>query len=105
MKALRYFFCIVLPPVAAQASDSAADLPAAAALLCALVFASAWQQSRSIRNLYLAGLAAGLAAGSSLDILVFGPVILAVFLFGSRAGWLTRYRRRPHFHEPEEMKP
>jgi zinc/manganese transport system permease protein len=37
-------------------------------------------------------------------VLTAAVVYLASIVFGSRAGLLARYRRRPHFHEPEEMK-
>jgi zinc/manganese transport system permease protein len=37
-------------------------------------------------------------------VLTAAVVYLASIVFGSRAGLLVRYRRRPHFHEPEEIK-
>jgi zinc/manganese transport system permease protein len=37
-------------------------------------------------------------------VLTAAVVYLASIVFGSRAGLLARYRRRPHFHEPEEIK-
>jgi zinc/manganese transport system permease protein len=37
-------------------------------------------------------------------VLTAAVVYLASIVFGSRAGLLARYRRRPHFHEPEEVK-
>jgi zinc/manganese transport system permease protein len=38
-------------------------------------------------------------------VLTAAVVYLASIVFGSRAGLLVRYRGRPHFHKPEEMKP
>ncbi|MBI1211487.1 MAG: metal ABC transporter permease [Alphaproteobacteria bacterium] len=38
-------------------------------------------------------------------VLTAAVVYLASIVFGSRAGLLVRYRRQPHFHKPEEMKP
>jgi len=37
-------------------------------------------------------------------VLTAAVVYLASIVFGARAGLLARYRRRPHFHEPEEVK-
>jgi zinc/manganese transport system permease protein len=37
-------------------------------------------------------------------VLTAAVVYLASIVFGSRAGLLARYRRRPHFHEPKEMQ-
>jgi len=37
-------------------------------------------------------------------VLTAAVVYLASIVFGSRAGLLARYRRRPHFHKPEEIK-
>jgi hypothetical protein len=42
-------------------------------LLCALVFALCWRQSRRARDAWLAGLAAGLTAGSKLTVIFFVP--------------------------------
>jgi zinc/manganese transport system permease protein len=37
-------------------------------------------------------------------VLAAAAVYFASIVFGSRAGLLARYRRRPHFHDPGEMK-
>jgi zinc/manganese transport system permease protein len=37
-------------------------------------------------------------------VLAAAVVYFASIVFGSRAGLLARYRRRPHFHDPGEMK-
>ncbi|MSU45593.1 MAG: hypothetical protein EXS42_00335 [Lacunisphaera sp.] len=68
------WLAITSTPVLAQATGTSNDLPAGAALLCALVFALAWRQTRRTRDALLAGLATGLAVGSNLTILYFIPV-------------------------------
>ena len=60
--------------VLAQATATTNDLPVAAGLLCALVFALRWRQTRQTRDALLSGLAAGLTAGAKLTLVFFGPV-------------------------------
>jgi hypothetical protein len=74
---------LAAPLVLAQAFTSTAELPAAAALLAAAVFALHWSRSGDRRDAALGGLAAGIAAGSSPSILLFGPA-LALLLPGVR---------------------
>jgi zinc/manganese transport system permease protein len=37
-------------------------------------------------------------------VLTAAVVYLASIVFGSRSGLIARYRRRPHYHEPDEIK-
>lgn len=59
--------------VLAQGTATTNDLPTGAALLVALVFALRWRESRLTRDALMAGLAAGLCAGSKLTVVFFGP--------------------------------
>lgn len=59
--------------VLAQATATTNDLPVAAGLLCTLVYALRWRESRLTRDALFAGLAAGLSAGSKLTVVFFGP--------------------------------
>ena len=69
--------------VLAQATATTNDLPVAAGLLCALVFALRWRQTRQTRDALLSGLAAGLTAGAKLTLVFFGPaaglLLLGIF--------------------------
>ncbi|MBA4135787.1 MAG: hypothetical protein C0518_00560 [Opitutus sp.] len=70
--------------VLAQGTATTNDLPTGVALLCALVFALRWRETSGQRFALLAGVAAGLTAGSKLTVVFFGPtgalilVVLAV---------------------------
>ncbi|MDI1334746.1 MAG: glycosyltransferase family 39 protein [Lacunisphaera sp.] len=66
--------------ILAQATATTNDLPTGAGLLCALVFALRWRQSRLTRDALLAGLAAGLTAGSKLTVIFFGPAAGVIVL-------------------------
>lgn len=70
-------------PAIAQAVSTTTELPAGAALVCALVFGLRWQRARRTRHAVLAGLAFGLAAGSDLHVLLGG--LLAAWFFFVRA--------------------
>ncbi len=59
--------------VLAQATATTNDLPTGAGLLCVLVFALRWRQTRLTRDALLSGLAAGLTAGSKLTVIFFVP--------------------------------
>ncbi len=59
--------------VLAQATATTNDLPTGAGLLAVLVFGFRWAQTRQRRDAWLAGLAAGLTAGSKLTVVFFGP--------------------------------
>ncbi|MDP2136957.1 MAG: hypothetical protein Q8J74_03805, partial [Candidatus Didemnitutus sp.] len=66
--------------ILAQATATTNDLPTAAGLLGALVFALRWRLTRLTRDALLGGLAAGLTAGSKLTIVFFGPVAGLILL-------------------------
>ena len=78
--------------VLAQATATTNDLPMGAGLLCALVFALRWRQSRQARDALLGGLAAGLTAGSKLTVLFFGPAAGLIVLAW---GWQHWRRAEP----------
>lgn len=81
--------------VLAQATATTNDLPTAAGLLSALVFALRWRETRLTRDALLGGLAAGLTVGTKLTVLFFGPAAgLLVLGFGYRH-W--REDRLPEF--------
>ncbi|MFI5337582.1 MAG: ArnT family glycosyltransferase, partial [Opitutales bacterium] len=70
--------------VLAQATATTNDLPTGAALLCGLVFAFRWMESRLTRDALLAGLGTGLAIGSKLTVIFFAPaagVLIAALVF------------------------
>lgn len=73
--------------VLAQATATTNDLPTAAALLCALLFGLRWRQSRLRRDALLTGLAAGLAAGTKLTVVFFGPAAGLLGLFLAWQAW------------------
>ena len=75
-------------PVLAQANSTTLELPAGVALLCALGFAQQWRQTRLRRHALLAGLAAGLAAGSDLRV-----ALLCATCGGLGLAWSYRHRR------------
>lgn len=82
-------------PVVAQAVSLTPELSAGAALVCALVFGLQWRRDQSPRHAGLAGLALGLAAGITLNVLL-GSLLAAWFFFVrarpasplGRRGWL-----------------
>jgi 4-amino-4-deoxy-L-arabinose transferase-like glycosyltransferase len=59
--------------VLAQGTATTNDLPTAAGLLCTLVYILRWRETRHTRHALLAGLAAGLTAGSKLTVIFFAP--------------------------------
>ncbi len=67
--------------VLAQATATTNDLPTGAGLLCVLVFTLNWRESRSPSDAWLAGLAAGLTAGSKLTVVFFGPAAALIVLW------------------------
>ncbi len=80
---LTSWLVLTATPVIASAASITIELPAGAALLGALVFGLQWWQTQRASDAALAGLAVGLAAGSSLNILLFCSG--AGLLFGIRA--------------------
>lgn len=83
--------------VLAQATATTNDLPTGAGLLCALVFALRWRQSRQARDALLGGLAAGLTAGSKLTVLFFGPAAGLIVLAWGWQHW-RRSESRAFLH-------
>ena len=81
--------------VLAQATATTNDLPTGTGLLCTLVFVLRWRDSRLTRDAWLAGLAAGLTAGSKLTVLFFGPaagvIVLALAYQHWRRGEFRNY--------------
>ncbi len=65
--------------ILAQATSTILDLPAAAALACALGFALRWRQSQCGADAMLAGLSLSMSAGTKLTVAFFGPVMLLLF--------------------------
>jgi len=70
--------------VLAQATATTNDLPTGAGLLCVLVFVLRWRETRLTRDALLAGLAAGLTAGSKLTVIFFAPAAGLILL---SLGW------------------
>ena len=64
------WLALTITPVIAQANSATNELPAGAAFICAFVFALRWAQTQRTQDALLTGLAAGLAAGSSLSLLL-----------------------------------
>ena len=83
--------------VLAQATATTNDLPTAAALLCTLTFILRWRAAGQKRDALLAGLGAGLAAGSKLTVMFFGPpagLIIAILAWQHwRRGGIHRLLR------------
>jgi len=73
--------------VLAQATATTNDLPTGTGLLCVLVFVLRWRASRLTRDAYLAGLAAGLTAGSKLTVIFFGPAAGIIVLALAYQHW------------------
>lgn len=73
--------------ILAQATTTTNDLPTGMALLSALLFALRWRQTRLIRDALLAGLAAGLAAGSKLTVIFFGPAAGLLMVYFAWQHW------------------
>jgi hypothetical protein len=84
---LTVWLVLTAPFVLAAATFATPALASAAALACAGVFALQWNQTAQLRHALLAGLALGLAAGSSLGLFLLTPVLLI------GAGWTARKRR------------
>jgi len=73
---LTTWLALTAPPVLAAASSATPDLAGAAALASAGVFTLQWKQTAQVRHGLLAGLAGGLAAGSSLGLFFLTSVLL-----------------------------
>ncbi len=83
---LTCLLALTATAVVAQAGSTTSELPSGAALVCAVAFALKWRQTGRARDAALAGLAAGLAAGSNLGIIFLG-FIAGLF------GMIQAYRR------------
>lgn len=84
---LAAWLALTATPVLAQAASTTPELPAGTAMLCAFLFARLWQQTRHGAFALLAGLAAGLAAGSWIGFLSLAPVLL---LWAAWTWWPAR---------------
>lgn len=73
--------------ILAQATATTNDLPTGTGLLCALVFALRWRQTRLTRDAVLAGLATGLTLGSKLTVIFFAPTGGLILLFLGWQNW------------------
>lgn len=80
--------------VLAQATATTNDLPTGAGLLCVLVFVLRWRESRLTRDALLAGLAAGLTAGSKLTVIFFAPAAGLILLALGWQHWRRGETRR-----------
>ena len=76
--------------VLSQATATTNDLPVASVLLCAVAFGLQWTQTRLARHALLAGCAAGLAAGSKLTLVYFGPAAVLLLLVIAHREWRRR---------------
>lgn len=72
-------------PLLAQVATGSPELPAAVALLTALVFWLNWSQTHQIRYILLAAVAVGLALGGSLGALLCAPALAAGLILQRRA--------------------
>lgn len=79
---LACWLVLTATAVVAQANSTTAGLSAAVAVLSVVVFSLRWTETRRARDAMLAGLAAGLAAGSDLGVFVLG--------LGAGLVWLLR---------------
>lgn len=82
------WFALLATQTLAQATSTTNDLPLGAGLVIALVFALRWSQSRQRRDAMLAGLAAGLTAGTKLTVVFFAPAAGLLVLV-----WVYRHWR------------
>lgn len=80
--------------VLAQGTATTNDLPTGTGFLAALLFALRWRQTRLQRDALLAGLAAGLTAGSKLTVIFFAPAGGLLILFFAWQHW-----RRSEFRD------
>jgi len=72
-------------PLLAQVATGNPELPAAVALLIALVFWLSWCQIQQIRYIFLAALAAGLGLGGSLGVLLCTPALVMSLILQQQA--------------------
>ena len=80
---LASWLLLLATPVTALAGSTSPELAAGAALLGAVIFAARWRESRAWGDTLLAGIALGLAAGSSLNVLWFSLGAGLVLLLAS----------------------
>ncbi|MBX3750696.1 MAG: glycosyltransferase family 39 protein [Opitutaceae bacterium] len=73
--------------VMAQATATTNDLPTGAGLLGFLLFALRWRETRLTRDALLAGLCAGLTAGSKLTVVFFAPASGLLALLWAWSHW------------------
>ena len=73
---LTTWLALTAPLILTGATSSIPELASGAALACAGVFTLKWQRSGQQRHAVLAGLALGLAAGSSLLLFFLTPILI-----------------------------
>ncbi|MBX3750673.1 MAG: hypothetical protein KF897_11350 [Opitutaceae bacterium] len=82
------WFALISAPVLIQGATSSVDLPASISLLSGLVFAVRYRRARLTRDGLLAGLALGLAFGSTLAFtFLLIPLLLVPWRPGGRWPW------------------
>ncbi len=83
--------------ILAQATATTNDLPTASVLLVALVYVLRWRSTRRRRDALVAGLAAGVGAGSKLTVIFFAPagglILLGLAWRAWRRGALQGFAR------------
>ncbi|MBX3736358.1 MAG: glycosyltransferase family 39 protein [Candidatus Didemnitutus sp.] len=84
---IAVWFALTATQILAQAASTTNDLPIAAGLTTFFVFAARWTQSRQRRDALLAGLAAGLTAGTKLTVVFFAPAAGLLLLLWAARQW------------------
>lgn len=77
---LATWLALIATEVLAQATTTTLDLPTVAALLAMLAFILRWMRTGRRVDAVLAGLAAGLAGGTKLTVVFFGPAVVVLLL-------------------------
>ncbi|MEZ5415633.1 MAG: glycosyltransferase family 39 protein [Opitutaceae bacterium] len=78
---LATWLTLTATQILAQATATTNDLPTGAGVLVTLMFILRWRRDRLTRDAIMAGVAAGLAAGSKLTVVFFGPAAGLIVLW------------------------